>query len=61
MTRSLITITANTAQSQSEPPEVICLSAFGGLWSRELDTIVEVVKLVRRGRKRWGDVKGDGW
>ncbi len=34
-TKVLMSMIANTVQAQSEPPEVMCLSAVGGLWSSD--------------------------
>lgn len=48
--RVLKAIMAVTAQSQSDPPEVRCLSAFGGFWSSELDKpmVVKRKKVVEK-------------
>ena len=34
-TKSLTNMIANTVHAQSEPPDVMCLSAVGGFWSSD--------------------------
>ena len=34
-TKSLTNMMANTVHAQSEPPDVMCLSAVGGFWSSD--------------------------